>query len=67
VLDRTGLRETFDFHIESVLDAGDIGGEEAAVKSAFRNSLPQLGLSLKSQTESVEALVVDRAEKPSAN
>jgi uncharacterized protein (TIGR03435 family) len=68
VIDKTGLAGTFDVHLEWA-------GNPAAVTpstDASGPSLPiaiqeQLGLKLESAKGPVEFLVIDHAEKPSAN
>jgi uncharacterized protein (TIGR03435 family) len=63
VLDETGLKGNFDFEVE-------FAEGEAQAKAAeplLRALQDQLGLKLETQPGSVEVLVIDRAEKPSAN
>jgi uncharacterized protein (TIGR03435 family) len=78
VLDRTGLKGTYDFKLEWTPDPGGLGKldeEKAGGASAPDPSGPsiftalqaQLGLKLESQKGPVEFIVIDRAEKPSAN
>ena len=68
VVDRTGLKNAFDFKVEVGLDENDIiTDKRAAVIAALSDALPQLGLKLVPQKESVEILVMDHAEEPSAN
>jgi uncharacterized protein (TIGR03435 family) len=77
VVDRTGLKGDFDFALEwapgedeprkkingvEVPLAGDISGP-----SVFTALQEQLGLKLESTKGPVEILVIDRAERPSAN
>lgn len=63
VLDRTGLTGSFDFRVEY---AGNESQSEAAAP-LLRALQDQIGLKLETQPGSVEVLVIDRAEKPSAN
>jgi uncharacterized protein (TIGR03435 family) len=56
VVDKTGLDGTYDYTIEWP-DAG----------TSLSASLDQLGLKLEAKKEPVEVLVIDRAERPSAN
>jgi uncharacterized protein (TIGR03435 family) len=56
VVDKTGLNDIYDYTIEWP-DAG----------SSLSASLDQLGLKLEAKKEPVEVLVIDRAERPSAN
>jgi len=78
VLDRTGLKGTYDFNLEWTPDPGGLGKleEEKAGgasppdpsgPSIFTAIQQQLGLKLESQKGPVEIIVIDRAEKPSAN
>jgi uncharacterized protein (TIGR03435 family) len=81
VVDRTGLMGKYDFKMEWTPDVGQIGKGGAPGESPDASSLPdpsggpsiftaiqqQLGLKLESQKEPVEIIVIDRAEKASAN
>ncbi len=79
VLDKTGLKGTYDFTLVWTPDeaegAGKPGGGPGEASSTSDNSGPsiftalqeQLGLKLESQKGPVEILVIERAEKPSAN
>jgi uncharacterized protein (TIGR03435 family) len=62
VLEQTGLPGSFDFRVEY---GGDTQSEAAPPLS--RALQDQLGLKLETQPGSVNVLVIDRAEKPSAN
>jgi uncharacterized protein (TIGR03435 family) len=71
VIDRPGLNSYYDYSL--TLDAG-FGrraephvSEEAAGPSLFTAVQEQLGLKLKAAKAPVEVLVIDHAEKPSAN
>ncbi len=73
VVDKTGLSGRYDFDLEWAPDETQFGGE-VPVASADAPSPPlftamqeQLGLRLVATRGPVDALVVDRAERPSAN
>jgi len=73
VVDKTGLSGRYDFDLEWAPDETQFGGE-VPVASADAPSLPlfsaiqqQLGLKLEATRGPVAALVVDKAERPSAN
>ena len=82
VLDRTGLTGNYDFSLQWTPDEGQpsafkepVGGQgpgnapppDASGLSIFTAIQEQLGLKLESQKGPVEILVIDHAEKPSAN
>lgn len=77
VLDRTGLTGMFDFEIEFAVElrmggrgGGDATPERAAETSGdpiFTALQQQLGLKLESSKAPIPVLVIDRAEKPTAN
>ena len=77
VLDRTGLDGKYKFKLEWTEDRSPIGkGDEIPTDanppdpsgpSIFSAIQQQLGLKLESQKGPVEIIVIDRAEKPSAN
>jgi uncharacterized protein (TIGR03435 family) len=68
VVDRTGLKSSFDFRTEFALEASEITTDKrAAVISALSDALRQLGLKLETRKEPVENLIIDHAEEPSAN
>jgi uncharacterized protein (TIGR03435 family) len=73
VVDKTGLSGKYDFDLEWAPDESQFGGEGPAA-SAEAPSAPfftaiqqQLGLKLEATRGPIEALVVDAAERPSAN
>jgi uncharacterized protein (TIGR03435 family) len=73
VVDKTGLTGRYDFDLEWAPDETQFGGE-VPVAPADAPSLPlfsaiqqQLGLRLEATRGPVAALVVDKAERPSAN
>lgn len=73
VVDKTGLTGRYDFDLEWAPDETQFGGE-VPVASAEAPSLPlfsaiqqQLGLRLEATKGPVAALVIDKAERPSAN
>jgi uncharacterized protein (TIGR03435 family) len=65
VADRTGIAGEFDFQVEFY--SPSIIGNSDAVPSIFTALQEQLGLRLEAKKGSVEAVVVDHAEKPSGN
>jgi uncharacterized protein (TIGR03435 family) len=83
VLDRTGLKGNYDFTLEYEVDptpapppvvdkTSGLGGSFANPWSglssgALSNALQDVGLKLESTKAPVEVLVIDHAEKPSAN
>lgn len=73
VLDRTGLTARYDFDLEFTPDESLFGGvlgkgpEDAAKPGLFAAVQQQLGLRLEATRGPVEALVIDRAQRPSAN
>jgi uncharacterized protein (TIGR03435 family) len=62
VLNQTGLKGFFDFRFEYVTDEA-----QPDVTSCILTSLQGIGLKLKPSQGPVESIVIDRAEKPSAN
>jgi uncharacterized protein (TIGR03435 family) len=68
VLDRTGLKNAYDFKAEIPIDEADIINEKrAAVNTTLWNAMSKLGLKLDSRKEPVEVLVIDHVEEPSTN
>jgi len=73
VVDKTGLSGRYDFDLEWAPDETQFGGEvppasaEAQAAPLFSAIQQQLGLRLEATKGPVQALVVDRAERPSAN
>jgi len=73
VVDKTGLSGRYDFDLEWAPDETQFGGDippasaEAAAAPLFSAIQQQLGLRLQATRGPVAALVVDRAERPSAN
>jgi len=67
VLDRTDLKNAYDFNIEIALDESDANDKRAAVSTSLWNALPKLGLKLDSERQPVDVLVVDHVEEPSPN
>lgn len=65
VIDRTGLDGYYDYTLTWTPDSAV--SEQAAGPSLFTAVQEQLGLRLKAAKGPVEVLVIDRAEKPSAN
>ncbi len=73
VVDKTGLTARYDFDLEWAPDESQFNGEVAAAP-ADANAAPlftaiqqQLGLKLTATRGPVDALIVDKAERPSAN
>ena len=62
VFDQTGLKGSFDFEYRY-----DSGEAQPDTISCIVTSLQELGLRLKPSQGSVETIVIDHAEKPSAN
>jgi uncharacterized protein (TIGR03435 family) len=73
VVDKTGLTGRYDFDLEWAPDESQFGGEvpaasaEAANAPFFTAIQQQLGLKLEATKGPIAALVVDGAERPSAN
>jgi uncharacterized protein (TIGR03435 family) len=76
VVDLTNLHGGFDFNLEYTRelppgfpDNGKINGEDPDTSgpTVFDAVKKQLGLELKAQKGPVEVIVIDRAEKPTAN
>jgi uncharacterized protein (TIGR03435 family) len=73
VVDKTGLSGRYDFDLEWAPDETQFGGEvppasaEAPAAPLFSAIQQQLGLRLEATRGPVQALVVDKAERPSAN
>jgi len=69
VLDRTGLSGGYDFTLEWMPDDLATGADAGALgRATLFTALPQrLGLRLEAATAPFDAVVVDRAEKPSGN
>jgi uncharacterized protein (TIGR03435 family) len=73
VVDKTGLSGRYDFDLEWAPDETQFGGEVPPASAEFQ-AMPlfsaiqqQLGLRLEATRGPVQALVVDKAERPSAN
>lgn len=73
VVDKTGLSGKYDFDLEWAPDETQFGGDvpvapaEAQAAPLFTAIQEQLGLRLTATRGPVDALVVDKAERPSAN
>jgi uncharacterized protein (TIGR03435 family) len=73
VVDKTGLAGRYDFNLEWAPDESQFGGEvppassDASVPPFFTAIQQQLGLRLEAVRGPVETIVVDHAERPSAN
>jgi uncharacterized protein (TIGR03435 family) len=73
VVDKTGLTGRYDFDLEWAPDESQFGGQvapasaDASAAPLFTAIQQQLGLKLVATRGPVDALVVDKAERPSAN
>ena len=73
VVDKTGIVGRYDFDLEWAPDETQFGGElgaasaEAVAAPLFLAMQQQLGLRLEARKGPVSALVIDRAERPSAD
>jgi uncharacterized protein (TIGR03435 family) len=73
VVDKTGLTGRYDFDLEWAPDETQFGGEvppasaETPAAPLFSAIQQQLGLRLEATRGPVQALVIDKAERPSAN
>jgi uncharacterized protein (TIGR03435 family) len=73
VVDKTGLTGRYDFDLDWAPDETQFGGEvpvapaDAQASPFFKAIEEQLGLHLEATRGTVDALVIDRAEPPSAN
>jgi len=66
-VDETGIKDRFDFNLRwDAMVAPPVAGAEPGA-SVFAALQEQLGLKLEARHVPVEILVIDRAEKPSAN
>jgi uncharacterized protein (TIGR03435 family) len=65
VIDKTGITEKFDFHVEYAPDGPDISDESAA--PSIDSVLGKLGLRLERAKGKREFLVIDHVERPSEN
>ncbi len=80
IIDQTGLKGTFDIHLESVpailpqgpvrlngVDVGNLPPSDNSAPSVFSFVEQQMGLKLAAGKGPVEFLIIAHAEKPSAN
>jgi uncharacterized protein (TIGR03435 family) len=73
VVDKTGLQGKFDFDLQWAPDETQFGGEvpvapsDAPAPPLFSAMQDQLGLKLTATRGPIEAFVVDKADRPSAN
>ena len=65
VIDKTGLTGTYDYKLEWGDDAA--AGADSGIASIFTAFQEQLGLKLEPSKAPIPVLIVDHAEKPSAN
>jgi len=66
VVDKTGFRETFDFTLEFAPEEA-VGAASSSSPTIFAVLQEQLGLRLQPAKGMVDVLVIDHADKPSAN
>ncbi len=67
VLDKTGLRGSYDFTLDWTPDYGGPPAADSNGVDIFTALQEQLGLKLEPQRAPIEMLVIDHAERPSAN
>ena len=67
VINKTGISGLFDFHLEYTPDQGAAADDVSAGPSIFTALQEQLGLKLESARGPGEVLIIDHAEKPSAD
>lgn len=72
IIDKTGFTGTFDAHLRWTPGQGEVGSNvppspEDVNESIFSVLQEQLGLKLKTGRAPVEVIVIDNAERPSAN
>jgi bla regulator protein blaR1 len=83
VVDQTGIPGQFNFHLEYAPDPGTFGGNEASAGNRTNRVVPspsaeagpdlfvalqeQIGVNLSSEKGPVSVLLIDHAEKPTAN
>jgi len=68
VIDKTGLRGRFDFHLEYTPRAGSTAATSTDADGiSIFEAVQRLGLKLEPAKGRLEVLVIDHAEKPSAN
>ena len=67
VLDKTGLTGKFDFNLAWRPESGAASSGDTNNSDIFTAIQEQLGLRLEPRREEAEVIVVDAAEKPTAN
>ena len=67
IIDKTGLRATYDFKLRWSPEMGGTSSGEEDAPSLFTALQDQLGLKLRPAKGQVETLVVDQIDQPSAN
>ena len=67
VIDKTGLTGSYNLDVDISSARQDAGWREDPYAVVFRETARQLGLRFIATKAAVEAMVVDRAEKPSGN
>jgi uncharacterized protein (TIGR03435 family) len=65
VVDKTGLTDQYDITLR--WSPADVGSSDASLPSLFTALQEQLGLKLKYNKNSIDVIVIDHIEKPSAN
>jgi uncharacterized protein (TIGR03435 family) len=66
VIDKTGIAEKFNFHLEFLPDGGEPSDDGEPAPSIF-SALQQLGLKLEPSKGPRDFLVIDHVEHPSEN
>jgi uncharacterized protein (TIGR03435 family) len=68
VVDRTGLNGSYDVNVRFITDSRRRSDPDAPFGPTFEEALrEELGLRLEKGKGSIEVLVIDHIEKPSAN
>ena len=67
VVDRTGLKDAYNYKIEYTRDPSEPPGPMSGSSAIFSALPEQLGLRLESTKASVDSIVIEKANRPSAN
>jgi uncharacterized protein (TIGR03435 family) len=67
VIDQTGLAGPYDFRVEYSSDGDRPNNDRPDVVASIFSCISDLGLKLRAAKAPIETLVIDRAEKPTAN
>jgi uncharacterized protein (TIGR03435 family) len=59
-IDKTGLKDKFDFHLEVLAPASDLGVSIASISQALEK---QLGLQLTAKKTTVDLIVIDHVDR----